>query len=123
MHCAVTITDVVAFVILISIKTILRDLLISVPLIYILLNKFSVVYINRKNIKKRLICCEYESYRSCSYDTLCNFFSFTRIPVSLQCGTEWEDMLCTIFHFTQNTQHESTEGLRYGDSKGHYKNV
>ncbi len=30
---------------------------------------------------------------------------------SLQCGIEWEDMLCTIFHITQSTQHEYTEGL------------
>ncbi len=37
----------------ILVKAILRDLLISAPSIYILLNKFSTVNINRKNIKNR----------------------------------------------------------------------
>ena len=32
-------------------------------------------------------------------------------------------MLCTTFHFTQSAQHEYTEGLKYGDNKGHYINV
>ncbi len=27
-------------------------------------------------------------------------------------GIEWEDMLCTIFHITQITQHEYTEGFK-----------
>ena len=56
--------------------------------------------------------------------TICNYFSFTGIPVELlQCGIAWEGMLCTILHFTQSTQHEYTEGLKHGDNKGHYKNV
>ncbi len=33
------------------------------------------------------------------------------LKLKLQCGIEWEDMLCTIFHITQSTQHEYTEGL------------
>ena len=37
------------------------------PLIYILLNKFSIVYLNR----------------GVSFDTICNYFSFTWIPVKL----------------------------------------
>ena len=32
-------------------------------------------------------------------------------------------MLCTTFHITQRTQHEHTEGLKYGDNMGHYINV
>ncbi len=42
---------------------------------------------------------------------------------SLHCGIEWEDMLCTTFHVTQGTQHEYTEGLKYGDNRGHYINL
>ena len=95
---------------------ILRDLLVSAPSIYILLNKFSIIYKSIEH-QESTICCEHESYRSCSYDTICNYFS-----LSLHCGTEWEDMLCTIFHM-QGTQHEYTEGLKCGDSKGHYINI
>ncbi len=40
-----------------SFKAILQDLLRSVPPIYILLNKFSIVYMNRKNIQNRQLCC------------------------------------------------------------------
>ncbi len=41
---------------------------------------------------------------------------------SFHCGIVWVDMLCTTFHFTQSSQHEYTEGLKYGD-KVHYINV
>ena len=64
------------------IKAILQDLLRSAPSVHILLNKFSVVCINPQNIKNRH-SCEYESYKSCYCDTICNYFSFIGIPVKL----------------------------------------
>ena len=42
---------------------------------------------------------------------------------SLHCGIEWENMLCYNTPFYTKYPARYTEGLKYGDNKGHYITV
>ncbi len=102
----------------IYIKAILWDLIKRSPFMYILPNKFSVVYINRLNIEKKILWIwKLNLYRSCSYDRICNnYFPFTGIPVNLILYRK--SCIQNISILWKITNMNTLRTKRYGDNHG-----
>ena len=97
------------------------EICLEVPSMHIFPNKLSIFCINWYDIENRQYLVNMKAILSCSYDRICNYFSFTGILVKLILQYCIGKAVFRIFQFyAKQLIWIHTGDLKYSDNQGHF---